>query len=256
VYIQWQLRNGTQAIGYNFTVYRAGSPSGPWEPVVAGLTDVYYFLDDTYPAPTDRTEPALMSLHNVIYYKVHVTNSIDGEAEASQIIEGGLDRRRRSMVKKLRRDAWIKIRKGSGTEVAVLKRRWWGTECDCKTKTGVVTRAHCSKCNGTGIIDGHGYWNPTYTFGKRSASNLMAQTTSEGKTEANRILVTIPYIPRVEPEDVLVFLRDDKRFMVENVSLTELHSVTVHQELQVTELAKSAREYNMLVDNWHDPQWF
>ena len=85
---------------------------------------------------------------------------------------------------------------------------------------------------------------------------MLAQTTSAGTTEANRILVTIPYIPMVEPLDVLVFLRDDKRYIVDKVNPTEIHNVTVHQELQVSELAKSSREYHMSADNWHDPQWF
>lgn len=253
VYVQWVLRNPSEITGYTFEIFRSGSSNGPWVSL-GTVTDEFLYVDGAYSEPRDQSAPGLFSLHRTIYYRVVATHSTDPTVSTEQVLEAGLDRRRRAMVKKLRRDAYIKIRKGSGTEVAILKRRWWGTPCNCKSSSGQVVRSHCGICHGTGIETG--YWDPVYTFGKRSSSPVDVQTTPAGKTETHRILATIPYIPKVEPLDILVFLRDNKRYIINSVNTTEIHTVTVHQELVVSELAKSAREYAVVVDNWHTPEWF
>jgi hypothetical protein len=254
VFIQWEVRGGTSADGYTFTISRSGSPGGPWQVLATDLEDVFLYVDSDFPANNDETTPNLMSLRRPIYYKVQVTHPDDGTAETTAPIEGGLDRRRHAMVKKLRRDATLKIRKGTGTEVAILKRKWWGVPCTCRSQSGIVTRAHCDLCKGTGVQTG--YWDPVYTFGKRTVTSVQQQLAPSGTVETNRILVTIPHIPFVEPQDIIVFMRDAKRYIAENVMITEIHVVGVHQEIQVSELAKSSREYSIPVDNWHTEPWY
>ncbi len=255
VFIQWMLRNPSTATGYTFQVYRAGSPEGPWTQVGTDLIDTYFFLDNTFPAPQDRTEPGLFSLRRTLYYKVIVSHISDPTVTAVRQLEAGLDRRRAGIVRKLRRDAHVVLKKGSGTEVAIIKRRWWGEPCPhCKSATGQSTRSHCSTCWGTGIVTG--YWDPVYGFATRSAAPVENQTTSEGVTETHFLRVKMEYIPEVMPRDVLVFLRDNKRYIVERVVTTEIHTQTVHQELDVSELAHSAVEFNLEADKWHTPPWF
>lgn len=254
VYVQWQLRKPSSATGYVFDVYRSGSPKGDWQLVGEELTDTYHYIDENFPAPSTRTAADLYALRRTIYYKVVVAHTVDGATETIKNIEGGLDRRRRGILQKLRRDAGVALRKGQGTEFAVLKRRWWGAKCSCRSKTGLTTRSHCNDCHGTGIVAG--YWEPVYGFAKRGAAPVNTRIESAGKTETHRISVIMLDIPQVHADDVLVFIRDDKRYIVLSVVTTELQTVTVHQELLVSELARSAVEYDVLVDPHHTPSWF
>ena len=255
VFIQWILRNPSTATGYTFQVYRSGGADGPWTQVATDLVDTFYFLDDTFPAPQDRTEPGLFSLRRTIYYKIVATHATDPPAESIQALEPGLDRRRQGIVRKLRRDAHVALKKGNGTEVAIIKRRWWGEPCPhCKSATGQSTRSHCSTCLGTGIVTG--YWEPVYGYANRTAAPVDNQTATAGVVESHFLRVIMEYIPEVMPRDILVFVRDNKRYIIDRVITTEIHTRTVHQELEVSELAHSAVEFNLTADNWHTPPWF
>lgn len=253
ILVQWILRNPTSGNGYVFTLYRSSSLSGPWYEV-GSVIDNYLFVDNTFEAPNNQTQDDLFSLRRTVYYRVLVTHPVDGTTEAIRKVEAATDRRRAGIIRKLRRDAAVALRKGSGTEVAILKRRWWGEPCTCRSKVGIATRAHHAPCNGTGIITG--YWDPVYGFATRSSDSVNVATNEKGNEESKFIQVKMLDIPEVSRYDILVFLRDNKRFIVENVLPTEIHAITVHQELQVSELARSSREYNLIVDPWHDPEWF
>lgn len=251
VFVQWILRRPTAATGYVFDVYRSGSSAGDWNLVASALTDTYYYVDDVFPAPSERTEADLMALRRTLHYKVVVSHTTDGSAETIKVLEGGLDRRRKGQLQKLRRDASVALRKGQGTEFAVFKRKWWGEACTCRAKTGQSTRSHCMYCFGTGILGG--YWAPVYGFAKRTTAPVSVRTDSSGKRETRYINVIMLDVPEVQADDVLVFMRDNKRFLVKEVVTTELQTVTVHQELLVSELARSAVEYDLEADNVHTP---
>ena len=119
VYVQWIVREPKNPSGHLFSVYRSGSAEGPWEELLKDAADTYYLLDNNFPAPEDRTSPGLFSLRRTIYYKVVVTHTEDGTAETIKKLEADLPRRQRGIVRKLRRDAAVALKKGSGTEVVV-----------------------------------------------------------------------------------------------------------------------------------------
>ncbi len=255
VFVQWMLRNPSAATGYTFQVYRSGSSNGPWKQIATDLIDTFYFLDDMFSAPEDRSAAGLFSIRRTLYYKVTVEHATDSPAEVVEQLEAGVDRRRAGIVRKLRRDAGVALKKGSGTEVAILKRRWWGEPCPkCLSATKQSTRSHCFTCFGTGIEAG--YWDPVYGFATRSAAPVENVTSPEGVTKIHPLQVKMEYIPEVMPRDVLVFLRDNKRYMIDRVLTTEIHTQTVHQELEVSELAHSAVEFNITADHWHTEPWF
>ena len=85
---------------------------------------------------------------------------------------------------------------------------------------------------------------------------MNAQVNISGQVDVNRMRALLPCIPQVDPLDFLVFLQDNKRYQVENIGGSEIHGVSVHQEVDITELARSAVEYNLKADPWRDPQWF
>lgn len=255
IFIQWTLRNPPAALGYTFNVYRSGGPEGPWEKLTDDLVDTFYFLDDKFPAPQDRTQVGHVQMRMSNYYKVTVRYLTGPETEATHSVDGAPDHRRAGIIRKLMRDAYLSLRKGNGTEVAILKRMWYGDPCPiCRSSTGQTVRAHCATCNGTGIVKG--YWNPVYTFARRTETPQDTHVASQGKVESNRLMAHLPYFPEVEVEDILVFLRDNRRYIIEQVSLTSIHAVTVHQECSISELSRTSREYSMKVDPWHDPEWY
>lgn len=255
VFVQWMLRNPSTATGYTFQVYQSGSSNGPWTQVATDLEDTYFYLDDMFDAPEDRSEVGLFSLRKTLYYRVTVAHATDGEAEITQQLEAGLDRRRAGIVRKLRRDARVVLKKGSGTEVAIFKRKWWGEPCPkCLSATKQSTRSHCFTCYGTGIEAG--YWDPVYGFATRSAAPVDSRTSPEGIVKIHPLRVQMEYIPEVVPRDILVFLRDNKRYVIERVMTTEIHTQTVHQELEASEMAHSAVEFNITADPWHTEPWF
>lgn len=254
VHVQWVLKSPSSATGYSFNIYRSEGENGPWEQVAENLEDTYFFVDTDFPADSDRTTPDIMTLSRVLSYKITVTHATDGTSEHIMQVEAGLDKRRRGILRKLRRDAYIMLKRGSGTEVAILKRMWYGEACTCKSKSGQVVRAHHAECNGTGIV--HGYWDPVYTYASHDASPVTVQTDTQGSVESHFLQINIPYIPAVSKYDIIVYLRDNRRFIVDQVLKTAIHSVPVHQELAVSELARPSREYDLEVDPWRDPKWF
>jgi hypothetical protein len=82
------------------------------------------------------------------------------------------------------------------------------------------------------------------------------QIAPQGVADYRPTQVTILDAPKVEPDDVLVFLKDNKRFVVKAVLQTELKTVGVHQKLEVSEIARSSVEYRLVVDPARIPPLF
>jgi len=255
-YIQWLLRNPPEATGYTVNVYRAESSEGPWTLLTqTALNDAYYYVDDQQSAPHDGTEPSQFSLRRIQYYRVTVESAEGDVAAADTPSMPPLDRRREGIWRKLVRDAHLMLKKGIGTEVAVLKKRTWGEPCtNCQTAMQRTARSHCSTCYGTGFVGG--YWNPVYTWANRGTSPVEVQITQEGKTEIHQIQGILGFVPWVEVDDILCFIRDNKRYRIDRVMTTEIHTRTVHQELLLSELSRSSAVYKINVDSWRDPEWF
>jgi hypothetical protein len=252
VYIQWNIRNPISTPSYTFKVERSGGHDGPWELLAEDLVDTYFYVDDAILSPHDGSSMDAMSLERKPYYRITAT---PGDLEAIGDTWPALDHRRQGIHYKLTRDAMRYLKVGTGTEVAIFKRRRWGEKCPiCLTSTGQSTRAHCSTCFGTTFVGG--YWNPVYTYAQRRPSPIQIQTVPQGDVESNVLQVLMPHIPIVDVLDVMVFLRDNSRYEVKSSTPTLIHSLTVHQELVVSELARSAREYGLKADNWHAPPWF
>jgi len=252
VYIQWIIRNPVSVPHYLFKVERSGSHHGPWELLVEDLEDEYFYVDNNIQSPHNDSSMGMMSLERKPYYRV---TAEPGDLEVIGDTWPALDHRRRGIHYKLTRDALRYFKVGVGTEVAIFKRRRWGEKCPiCLSSTGQSTRAHCSTCFGTGFVGG--YWNPVYTYAQRRPSPIQIQTAPQGDVESNVIQILMPHIPIVDMQDVLVFLRDDTRYEIKSVTPTLIHSLIVHQELVVSELARSSREYGLKADHWHEPPWF
>lgn len=259
VFLQWDLRNATEVGAYSFDVFRSGSPEGPWEQRLAGGIDVYNYSDVLPTTPTAGVgDVNQLSLTRGIFYKVVVTppSGCDNQAFVVSEVEPRLDGKQRLLKRKILRDESMAFKKLNGVEVAVVKRMHWGPRCTkCFDKyTKEVVRSNCTTCFGTGFAPG--YFAPILTLGRRGTLPASKQVAPQGVAEFRPTQVTLLDIPKVEPDDVLVFLKDNRRFVVKVVLQTELRTVGVHQKLEVSELARSSIEYRLIVDPVRLPPLF
>lgn len=257
VFFQWDLVDSTESGTYVFDVYRSGSPEGPWTALITGAANIYNYSDVL---PTTATQDAAeinqLSLTRGIFYRVVAIPPSSNRVEVVSVVEPRLDGPQRLLKRKILRDESLMFRKLNGVEIAVCKRRHWGPRCtvcwDKVTKT--VTRASCIACYGTGFTSG--YFTPILTLGRRGTLPAAKQLAPQGVSEYRPTQVTILDAPKVEPDDLLVFLKDNKRFIVKAVIQTELKTVGVHQKLEVSELARSSIEYRLAVDAERIPPLF
>lgn len=251
VFIQWVVKSPTGNAISNVTVYRAGSPQGPFEKVLDNIQGFHFY--DSYrnlPVATGdnyRENLNYLSLSRSIYYKVVITDSANTSAEAVRAVAPGLPRKQALLKRKILRDESVAL-KFNGIEFAVLKRKHWGLRCkacfDLLTKK--VTNSKCPVCYGTGF-DG-GYFSPVRIKGRIGVSNVQTQMTPQGNADLNkRRLITLDY-PVIDVYDILVDIRQNRRYLVEAAHGTELKTSVVHQDITLSEVARDSVEYRIPVN--------
>jgi hypothetical protein len=256
VFVQWNIYPDEDGV-HLVDVARSGAPDGPWEPVAQSLANAYQYLDSHFnlpppPRSTDIREGLhFFSLTRDVYYRVTVTppSGPTNEFTSSPTpIEPGLDRRTRLFKRKILRDEATAFRRLNGIPIIALKRRHWGTRCrDCYDpglREG--TMEHCRTCYGT-TFEG-GYWSSVLIRGRRSPAPVQTQISEKGKSELNLVtFITLDY-PHLEPDDLLVDVQRNDRFLVQIVTPTLLKTVVVHQTLTASLVERGATEYEVPVD--------
>jgi hypothetical protein len=258
-FVQWDLVNPTEVGSYLFDVYRGGSPDGPWTLLAGGAVDTYNYIDripsNAQAVSNDQND---LSLSRGFFYRVVVTppSGAANQVEVVSVIEPSLDGRQRLLKRKFVRDLAVGLKRLNGVPVALVKRMHWGARCSkCYDKyTKDVVRANCTTCMGTGFAPG--YHKPVGTLARRSPTAVETAMSPEGKQDLNVLTLWMLDAPRAEEDDVLVFLPDNRRFLVKKVLPTELKTVSVHQKLIISELAKSSVEFRLVVDPTRIPSLF
>lgn len=257
-FLQWDLLNPTESGTYLFSVYRGASLNGPWETLISDAANIMSYVDRLSTTETMTVAANTLSLSRNMLYRVTATppSGSVGRVEVITSIEPKLAGRQRLLKRKMLRDEALMLRKLNGVEVAVLKRMHWGTRCTlCFDKYAKeVVRANCTACMGTGFLPG--YHVPVMTLARRTVGPVQTAVTPQGKTDTAQTQITLLDAPVVEENDVLVFLRDNRRFLVKQQLQTELLTVSVHQKVMVSELARSSIEYRILVDPLRIPSLF
>jgi hypothetical protein len=244
VFIQWDLKGAKEAGLYSFTIYRAGSRIGPWDQLSTAL-NTYNYTDIITPSGDGVINQ--LSLSRGIYYRI-VVSGPSGNAEAISTVEPKLSGRNRLLKRKILRDQSVRLRKLNGVEVVVFKRMHWGQRCDkCfDTYTQTVLRSNCTTCFGTSFSPG--YFNPILTLSRNSTPAVNTQLTEQGNSDLAVSNVTLLDVPYIERDDILVFVAENRRFIVQKQIPARLQNVTVFQQLQVGELPRSAIEYRLTAD--------
>ena len=254
-FVQWDLSDANESGTYTFDVYRAGSLEGPWELVVGGLTNQYAYTDLlTVPTPlTNETSirPNQLSLFHIFIYRVVVTSPSGITAEANLDNaplqdEAINDRRMLQYARKALRDFRLTL-KFNGSRCIILKRRHWGTRCECvDKKTKEIVRSSCRKCWGTGIVTG--YWAPYSTFIRRSAGTAASAVTPENKSDTSDSKFWMPDYPSVEADDVVVFMKENTRWRVDQSTSTQIRLQDIHQVVSAQSIDRGHIIYRYALD--------
>lgn len=261
VFLQWNIESDETGV-HLVDVFRAGAPNGPWEQIADSLRDAYSYLDDKFnlplpQRPTDVIEGLhFFSLSRDVYYKVTVTppsGNANAFSSVATPVEPGLDRRTRLFKRKILRDETIAFRALNGIQLVVLKRKHWGTRCRSCYDDGLRegTMEHCAECFGT-TFEG-GYWTAVLIRGRRSPGPVQTQMSAHGDAEVKKVSFIVLDFPHLEQNDLIIDIRRNDRFLVENVVATELKTVMVHQTVTASLIARSAVEYTILVDPYNLP---
>ncbi len=256
-FLQWELIDPSESGMYTFAVDRAGSPEGPWESVMSGIQNIYNYTDQMPSTLTAGVQPVnQLSLVRGIFYRVTVVppSGVHRQAQVVSAVEPQLDGKQKLLKRKILRDTGLMLRKLEGVEIAVCKRMHWGLICTtCRDPyTKNVVRTHDPACMGTGFQPG--YFAPIITLAKRTARAVDTSTVENGgKSDSNLSQITMLDYPALAEDDVIVFLRDNRRFLVKKVLPTELQTVMVTQDVLTSELPRSAVEYRIQVDPYRIP---
>jgi len=241
-FIQWTVEDDTNVL-QSFSILRSGSPEGPFETVATGVSSDSFFYNDPTPNPQGLTTR--------IWYKIQaipVTGAINAVLSEAATPSAKRDYYRDRVGRKARRDLSVALSKLSGVRIAILKKKRFGTRCtecyDEVTKESVLS--HCSSCYGS-TFDG-GYHTPYYAWGKIDPASVQELHDRSGASEVAVFGITILDYPLVEIGDVVVENETNRRFVVKRKGSTESSGITVHQDLQVSELSRSSAVYAVNVD--------
>lgn len=251
IFVQWTITSPSANAIVDVTIERSGSPEGPFELVITGLTG-FHFYDNLRRSPVPppgatRENLNFLSLTRTLFYRVTVRDSAGDTSTVTRAVEANLPRKQALLKRKILRDERVGF-KFNGVDMAILKRRHWGLRCkDCfDLLTKRVTKSKCNSCYGTGFEGG--YFQPVRIRGRFGVMNVQVQMTPQGVADISKKRVIILDYPAVEPYDLVVDVAQNKRYLIENVTHTELRTVAVHQDLAASELARDSIEYRLVVN--------
>ena len=283
VLIQWSVEGATSAelAGLTFDVQRSGSPKqggGAWETTASGVSSVMY--EDTL---FENNEGGInqLSIEREIWYRVvattaandvYISNAVDNEGSTiGQVLNEAahgltvdsdetrptpetvfhdnprIQRRLQLAHRAVQRYAHVALEMFTGVRIAVLKRRHFGVRClacyDPVLKKSLVSS--CMSCYGTGWENG--YFPAVGTLMRITEGDTQSQIEQEGNTKMTRARAEFVDYPRLEENDVLVELDNNRRWLVDGTSDRKLRRRRVTQHCQVIELARTSVEYRVEV---------
>lgn len=224
--VEWVIHpqfNENEPYTFQLQMGRTGNnDADDWCDVGLPADDVCFALD-----PTQRVYGKTQWTH----YRVKLTTA-DGNSYTSepQHSLGALDQRDWSRVREITRREDLRLRKESGQEGYLLKRKLFGTECSClDTQTKEVRNANCDQCYGTGFVGGYyapyaDFWVELQPHGHRSQVDDSRGTIDDVARTAGRMLNT----PQVFSYDVWVDKDTDMRWIIHTIKhAVEIRGVPV-----------------------------
>ncbi len=241
MHVQWSIRDPNGATG-EIEVSRSGSPEGPFTVIADKLPPDNFFYQDF--------EVAKFGLTQNYWYRIRVSSALNpSEKVLSDVgtVEFRAQPHRFRLARKARRDLYVTLSRLNGSVYVLLKKKRFGSRCKtCYNPfTQDVVLSSCGECYGTSYTDG--YHDPVSIWGKLDPTVIQQQFGMQGISEMAMLgFVTLDY-PMVDQEDILVEMQTNRRFIVKQKMQTQSSGIPVHQDLQLSELARTAIEYSIPV---------
>ncbi len=143
----------------------------------------------------------------------------------------------------------IALRHFTGTDVAILKRRHFGERCPyCTDETTFMSmQSRCDTCYGTSWVGG--FFTPIITQAKIFAAPIDLTIQSEGNVQIRQARIGLPPFPVVEPDDIIVELDNDRRWLVRRVDERVFKKRLMKQTIEsATEIGRAGVEYQIPAD--------
>jgi len=201
---------------------RTGNPDADdWCDVGLPVTDTYFAVDDTQ---------RVYSKFPWTHYRVLMTTSEATYASKPIKAYNNMSKRDWLRAREITRLETTMFRKESGTEGYLLKRRHFGTACDCvDSMTGEPRKHNCPNCYGTGILNG--YYDPYPCFYVDADLQKFRNEITDGRgttQDGPRVFGRMLNDPQLFSYDVWVDRYSDHRWMLHRiVGLVEIGGVPV-----------------------------
>lgn len=238
MFVQWMVKKPVASGVYRFWIARSGGSAGPWEEVAADLQDKFCFID-RFDRPEDLVDgvrrPNQLALLRQFYYRVQMLAPNGERDEYVTDADPPIDRKSAQHWRRALKNFQDTMRL-TGRPCLVLKRRRWGKRCP-KCTDAVLRepiKSSCIVCWGTGFEGG--FWTPVLMRAHRSGAGDEQTNTPEGRSDTRAVTIKMQSYPDVERDDVVVFLVDRRRFLVDRVSIPEVMGNGTHQSIMATEI--------------------
>lgn len=234
--IAWSIKDTLIDPGlFAFCVERSGSPSGTFERLTpSGLKNIFVYVDEAAPnfSKTRRTYYRIGTLKDTTR-EIFYTSPRTYHEKPDYV---GLEIAKRYK---------LLLHRVVGVLCVIYKRRRWGKRClDCwDERLNRRTKTKCLNCFDTGYEGG--YWSPIPSMVNFSPSQLIVQQTPWGKVEPGSSTAWMGNYPLVEPEDIIIEITGNKRWIIKNISNTEKKRSPLKQVMQIEELDKGRIEYRL-----------
>lgn len=220
------------------------SPVGTYTPVGAPVVNTFVAFDPN---------PRIYGKFLEAYYKVRLTTTRGTYESDPASAYSEADFREWRLIREMYRQDLKKLRRYTGAyEVWLLKRKRAGQPCP--TCANLITdephQAKDTTCYGTGILGGYYPAVPFWVdFGNEQFVEKI-DLQYAGTAKKSNQQAQCPALYFVTSEDVLVSLRDGRRFQVRSVTVTQnLRSIPIRLSLQIDLVPFSDVVYQVPVPN-------
>jgi hypothetical protein len=210
------------------------NPIGSYDVIAGPLQDVYHYRDSD-----------VDNFHRWehIFYKIRALNIVTQQVVDTKPMVLGENPNLEALYIS---DMWeILMRSYAGSITYVFNRRKFGTRCpNCwDTIKHQQKFSRCTTCFDTGYQGG--YYAPIETVMQLASEDHKAELTSFTKMDTQQTQARMAMFPIVEPDDVLVELRNNFRWKVGAVASTALQRSTVSQIATVQRILEKDVEYDL-----------
>lgn len=243
VLIRWKLEPTAQDLrNIKFYLDSGESPTAFRQLNGEGLSSrgLYEYVDET---------ANLIDVNKVLYYRVRaVEESPDGLAlqtftSQEMTWDGGLD----LVGLYVAEEHLFEMRWVDGVPSMIFKKIHDGTYCpECWDNIlKRVTKSNCTVCYGTGRLGG--YYPPIDAWMKFEPDPKMEQVVEWGKRQASQTDIVFTNYPLLSPDDIIVELKSNRFWKVENVRYPEKNRTILLQMARLNAVSLTDIEYKITV---------